>query len=106
MTAIADAKIGRWMKNPTMVMALRTSGGAIAGWIRCVRDESARRADRARKRRLKLSRVDPVRVHDSARDGIVEQFGEGRVTETSGHWHVLYVVWPPGLDDHSTGCYL
>ena len=56
--------------------------------------------------RLKLPRVDPVRVHDSARDGVVEQFGEGRVTETSGHWHVLYAVWPPGLDDHSTGCYL
>ena len=34
--AIADAKIGRSMKNPTMVMPLRTSGGAIAGWIRCV----------------------------------------------------------------------
>ena len=76
------------------------------GWIwRAGR--TARRADRARKDVSSSRGSTPSARHDSARDRIVEQFGERRVTETSViGMSFTSVSGPSALTSDSTGCYL
>src|SRR5262249_30946688 len=71
MTAMADAKIGRWIKNPTMLrrpttLEARPPGGC--GLDRGIGAPSRNIAQEV----LKLPWIDAIRPHDRARQGIAQ----------------------------------